>query len=72
MQFNLENFINILIITGIIIAIIWITQLLLNYFIKRKFKKSKKLPRDAINGLQYVIQFIAAIIILFISSLTSE
>ena len=65
MQFNIEQFINILIITGIIIGVIWIIELLLNYFIKRKFKKSKKLPRDAINGLQYVIQFIAAIIILF-------
>ncbi|NHI91298.1 MAG: hypothetical protein EAX96_02260 [Candidatus Lokiarchaeota archaeon] len=65
MQFNVNEFINILIITGIVIIVVWLSEVIISNVIKRKFSKSKRLPKDAINGIQYLIRFIAAIIILF-------
>ena len=65
MAFDMIQLINLLITTGLIIGIIWGIEILISFLIKRKFSKSKKLPRDAINGILYIVRFIAAIIILF-------
>jgi len=54
-----------LLIGIIIFVIIWAIQGLIGIGIKRKFIKSKYLPRDAINGILYFIQFLAALFILF-------
>lgn len=54
------------IIIGIIVfASVWFIEEIIGLIIKKRFKKSKKLPRDAINGVLLFIRFIAAIIILF-------
>ncbi|MBD3188198.1 mechanosensitive ion channel [Candidatus Bathyarchaeota archaeon] len=55
-----------IIIGGSIIGTIWLAQLVLSFLIKRKFMKNEKLPKDALNGLHYVIQIISALIILFV------
>lgn len=65
MQFITFESIMSLIIGIIIFVTIWIVQALIGIGIKRKFFKSKYLPRDAINGILYFIQFIAALFILF-------
>ncbi len=66
MQFviNFESIMS-LIIGVLIIVIIWVVQGIIGIGIKRKFIKSKYLPRDAINGILIFIQFIAALFILF-------
>ena len=49
-----------------IVVIIWLAETIIRKVVGRKFKSDKNLPKDAINGINYVIRIIGAFIILFV------
>jgi len=50
-----------------IIVVIILIQAIIVFMIKRIFRKNKKLPKDAINGIVLFIRFISVIIVLFLA-----
>ena len=64
-QLNILGGIARIIIGAGVIILIWLGQSILGRLVKRRLTKRKNAPKDAINGLVYIIRVISAFVIVF-------